>query len=139
MRSRRSRAAARVTQPRSAATISAMTPKPEPPIVTAIRVARALAGRAPVEGETADGMRAFPEIAERLPLHDLEQRVVRQRRELRRIVVAAAVPRRTFAAGRHSVVNGCVAADLAAPGQLRLRQLTSCLRARLLRRLRFSR
>ena len=28
-------------------------------------------------------MGAFPEIAERLALHDLEQRVVRQRRELR--------------------------------------------------------
>ena len=36
-----------------------------------------------VEGQTADGMGPIPEIAERLALHDLEQRVVRQRRELR--------------------------------------------------------
>ena len=80
MRSRRSRAAARVIQPRSAATISAMTPKPEPPIVTASVSLRALAARTPIEGEAADGMRAFPKIAERLALHGLEQRIVRQRR-----------------------------------------------------------
>ena len=76
MRPRRSSAASRVTQPRSAATISAMTPKPEPPIVTVSSRARLPRG-APVEGQTADGMGPFPEIAERLALHDLEQRIVR--------------------------------------------------------------
>ncbi len=73
MRPRRSSAAPRVTQPRSTATISAMTPKPEPPIVIHRVDLRTLAGRAPVERETAVGMRAFPEIAEGLPLHGLEQ------------------------------------------------------------------
>ncbi len=77
-----------MTQPRSAATISAMTPKPEPPIVIGSVSSRALARGAPVEGEAADGMRAFPEIAERLALHDLEQRVVRQRCELQRDLLA---------------------------------------------------
>ena len=65
-----------------------------------VRRARALAGRAPVEGETADGMGAFPEIAERLALHDLEQRVVRQRRELRWIARRSRAARKTFAADR---------------------------------------
>ena len=98
MRSRRSRAAARVIQPRSAATISAMTPKPEPPIVTGSVVARALAARAPIEGQTADGMRAFPEIAERLALHGLEQRVVRRAPRASRDL--SSPPRaRPFAAG----------------------------------------
>ena len=44
----------------------------------------------PVEREAAAGMRRFPEIAERSPLHRIEQRVVRQQRELRRVANLAA-------------------------------------------------
>ena len=82
MRSSRSRAASRVIQPRSTATISAMTPKPEPPIVTASSSAARLRDVRRSKAKPLDGMGAFPKIAEGLTLDDFEQRGIFECREL---------------------------------------------------------
>ena len=78
MRLIRSTAASRVTQPRSTATMIAMTPKPEPPMATLSSAALA-ARRAPVGRKPADRVRSVPEEIECLALHGLEQLLIGQR------------------------------------------------------------
>ena len=76
-------AAARVIQPRSTATMMHIRPKPVPPMAT-LSSSRCLARGAPVGRQAADRVAAFPEEAEGLPLHLLEQLVIGQRGQLGR-------------------------------------------------------
>ena len=72
-------ASSRVIQPRSAATMIAMTAKPEPPVPTRSSAGSIVEAGA-VPREAAERMRALPKKPESLLLDEIDQRLVRQAR-----------------------------------------------------------